>query len=184
MENFLWKSVTFGTENLVSCRNIWLFLQQMNKLRKFCPKMSSGIEFQNSHVKTFGNWWYSVNIFCETSWFQIFSANLVFAPLGGGIIPKGGLMIYMHRGLGDVMRHLDFRRFICNSNIHLAVWRKDGGIKIQLTLFGQGHGMKCKYRVRQRGCSLTHSARTPPAVHQGITIWVDELNLRKNNFVK
>ena len=76
-ENFLWKSVTFGTENLVSCRNIWLFLQQMNKLRKFCPKMSSGIEFQNSHVKTFGNWWYSVNIFCETSWFQIFSANLV-----------------------------------------------------------------------------------------------------------
>ena len=31
-----------------------------------------------------------------------------------------------------------------------------------------------KYRVRQRGCSLTHSARTPPAVHPGITIWVDE----------
>ena len=34
---------------------------------------------------------------------------------------------------------------------------------------------KAKYRVRQRGCSLTHSARTPPAVHQGITIWVDEI---------
>ena len=30
-----------------------------------------------------------------------------------------------------------------------------------------------KYRVRQRGCSLTHSARTPPAVNQGITIWVE-----------
>ena len=32
-----------------------------------------------------------------------------------------------------------------------------------------------KYRFRQRGCSLTHSARTPPAVHPGITIWVDEI---------
>ena len=88
-------------------------------------------------------------------------------------------MIYMHRGWGDVMRHLDFRRFICNSNIHLAVWRKDGGLQIQITLFGQGHGMKCKYRVRQRGCSLTHSARTPPAVHPGITNWVDEIELEK-----
>ena len=39
---------------------------------------------------------------------------------------------------------------------------------------------KCmKYRVRQRGCSLTHSARTPPAVHQGITIWVDEIEFEK-----
>ena len=28
-----------------------------------------------------------------------------------------------------------------------------------------------KYRVRQRGCSLTHSAHTPPAVHQGMMIW-------------
>ena len=28
-----------------------------------------------------------------------------------------------------------------------------------------------EYRVRQRGCSLTHSARTPPAVHPGMTIW-------------
>ena len=35
-----------------------------------------------------------------------------------------------------------------------------------------------KYRVRQRGCSLTHSARPPPAVHPGITI------TRKNNFLK
>ena len=37
----------------------------------------------------------------------------------------------------------------------------------------------CKYRVRQRGCSLTHSARTPPAVHQGITIWVDDIEFEK-----
>ena len=36
-----------------------------------------------------------------------------------------------------------------------------------------------KYRVRQRGCSLTHSARTPPAVHPGITIWDDEIELKK-----
>ena len=36
-----------------------------------------------------------------------------------------------------------------------------------------------KYRVRQRGCSLTHSARTPPAVHPGIMIWVDEIELEK-----
>ena len=27
--------------------------------------------------------------------------------------------------------------------------------------------------------SLTHSARTPPAVHQGITIWVDEIEFEK-----
>ena len=38
---------------------------------------------------------------------------------------------------------------------------------------------KVKYRIRQRGCSLTHSARTPPAVHQGITIWVDEIEFEK-----
>ena len=36
-----------------------------------------------------------------------------------------------------------------------------------------------KYRVRQKGCSLTHSAPTPPAVHQGITIWVDEIEFEK-----
>ena len=36
-----------------------------------------------------------------------------------------------------------------------------------------------KYCVRKRGCSLTHSARTPPAVHQGITIWVDEIEFEK-----
>ena len=36
-----------------------------------------------------------------------------------------------------------------------------------------------EYRVRQRGCSLTHSARTPSAVHQGITIWVDEIEFEK-----
>ena len=36
-----------------------------------------------------------------------------------------------------------------------------------------------EYRVRQRGCSLTHSARTPPAVHPGITIWVEEIELEK-----
>ena len=36
-----------------------------------------------------------------------------------------------------------------------------------------------EYRVRQRGCSLTHSARTPSAVHPGITIWVDKIELEK-----
>ena len=41
------------------------------------------------------------------------------------------------------------------------------------------HVLICKYRVRQRGCSLTHSARTPPAVHPRITIWVDEIELKK-----
>ena len=40
------------------------------------------------------------------------------------------------------------------------------------------HELRKKYRVRQRGCSLTYSARTPPAVHPGITI------TRKNNFLK
>ena len=29
------------------------------------------------------------------------------------------------------------------------------------------------------GVTLTHSARTPPAVHQGITIWVDEIEFEK-----
>ena len=29
------------------------------------------------------------------------------------------------------------------------------------------------------GGSLTHSARTPPAVHQGITIWVDKIEFEK-----
>ena len=36
-----------------------------------------------------------------------------------------------------------------------------------------------KYRVRQKGCSLTHSARTPPAVHHGITIWVDKIEFEE-----
>ena len=36
-----------------------------------------------------------------------------------------------------------------------------------------------RYHLRQRWCSLTHSARTPPAVHPGITIWVDEIELEK-----
>ena len=33
--------------------------------------------------------------------------------------------------------------------------------------------------VHQGGCSLSHSARTPPAVHQGMTIWVDEIEFEK-----
>ena len=37
-----------------------------------------------------------------------------------------------------------------------------------------------KYRDRHRGCSLTHSAHTPPAVHPGIPIWVDKIELEKN----
>ena len=36
-----------------------------------------------------------------------------------------------------------------------------------------------KYRIRQRGCSLNHSARILPAVHQGIMIWVDEIEIEK-----
>ena len=40
-------------------------------------------------------------------------------------------------------------------------------------------GREGEYRFRQRGCSLTHSARTPLAVHQGITIWVDEIEFEK-----
>ena len=38
-----------------------------------------------------------------------------------------------------------------------------------------------KYRVRQRGYSLTNSARTPPAVHPGITIWVDKIEIEEKN---
>ena len=38
-----------------------------------------------------------------------------------------------------------------------------------------------QYRVRQRGCSLTHSARTPPAVHPGIMIWVDVIEIEKKS---
>ena len=38
-----------------------------------------------------------------------------------------------------------------------------------------------KYRVRQRGCSLTHSTRTPPAFHPGITIWIDEIEIEKKS---
>ena len=41
---------------------------------------------------------------------------------------------------------------------------------------------RMEYRVRQRGCSLTHSARTPPAVHPGIMIWVDEIEFEKKLF--
>ena len=33
--------------------------------------------------------------------------------------------------------------------------------------------------VRRGGSPLTHSARTPPAVHPGITIWVDDIKLEK-----
>ena len=40
-----------------------------------------------------------------------------------------------------------------------------------------------KYRVRQRGCSLTHSARTPPAVTQELRFGLTKLKLRKNNFL-
>ena len=39
-----------------------------------------------------------------------------------------------------------------------------------------------QYRVRQRGCSLTHSERTPPAVHPWITIWVHEIEIEKRSF--
>ena len=31
--------------------------------------------------------------------------------------------------------------------------------------------------VRRGGSSLTHSARTPPAIHPGITIWVDKIEI-------
>ena len=41
----------------------------------------------------------------------------------------------------------------------------------------EGKRKKKKYSVLQRGCSLTHSARTPPAVHPGITIWVDKIEI-------
>ena len=50
-------------------------------------------------------------------------------------------------------------------------------LKAELNAFNQAKNEK--YRVRQRGCSLTYSARTPPAVHQGITIWVDEIEFEK-----
>ena len=36
-----------------------------------------------------------------------------------------------------------------------------------------------EYRVRQSGCSLTHIARTPPAVHPGTTILVVEIEIEK-----
>ena len=32
-----------------------------------------------------------------------------------------------------------------------------------------------EYACAERGNSLNHSARTPPAVHPVITIWVDEI---------
>ena len=63
-----------------------------------------------------------------------------------------------------------------NSDIQQAlvdVYQDIGGAR------GKGFKNKKEYRVRQRGCSLTHSARTPPAVHQGITIWVDKIEFEK-----
>ena len=39
-----------------------------------------------------------------------------------------------------------------------------------------------KYACAEGGCSLTHSARNPPAVHPGITIWVDEIESEKKSF--
>ena len=46
--------------------------------------------------------------------------------------------------------------------------------KLRVIFFHHRKQILNRYRVRQSGCSLTHSARTPPAVHPGITIWVDE----------
>ena len=45
----------------------------------------------------------------------------------------------------------------------------------------EGRKRKKKERISRspEGCSLTHSARTPPAVHQGITIWVDKIEIEK-----
>ena len=37
--------------------------------------------------------------------------------------------------------------------------------------------IKKEYGVCQRGCSLTYSARTPPVIHPGITIWVDKIEI-------
>ena len=51
-------------------------------------------------------------------------------------------------------------------------------LSIKLTLRTQLES-KVKYCIRQRGCSLINSARTPPAVHRGITIWVDEIEFEK-----
>ena len=52
---------------------------------------------------------------------------------------------------------------------------------IPIRLFSDSKNMT-EYRVRERGCSLTHSARTPPSVHPGITIWVDEIEIEKKSF--
>ena len=65
--------------------------------------------------------------------------------------------------------HIKYSYFIFQSCCHIP-W--GGGTTCQMELH-------VKYRVRQRGCSLTHNARTPPAVHQGITIWVDEIEFEK-----
>ena len=47
----------------------------------------------------------------------------------------------------------------------------------------EGKKKKEEYRVRQRGYSLTHSARTPPAVHAGIFfelfLFLDEIEIDK-----
>ena len=37
--------------------------------------------------------------------------------------------------------------------------------------------LSIEYCVRQRGSSHSHSARNMPAVHPGITMWVDEIEL-------
>ena len=45
---------------------------------------------------------------------------------------------------------------------------------------------EAEYRVRQRGYTLTHSARTPPAglATKELQFGLTKLNLRKNNFLK
>ena len=55
-------------------------------------------------------------------------------------------------------------------------------------IIGVFHLKRAKYKTMTnvaisrspKGCSLTHSARNPPAVHQEITIWVDEIEFEKN----
>ena len=59
---------------------------------------------------------------------------------------------------------------MCNQN---------KGLTIQTGIIPIG-----EYRVRQRGCSLTHSARTPPAVHPGIMNWVDKIEINKKKKIK
>merc|ERR1719483_1339463 len=77
---------------------------------------------------------------------------------------------YRHLNQFDAaMNHLESEHgWLAADPGHVSTKHEAGKVKISN-----------KYRVRQRGCSLTHSARTPPAVHQGITIWVDEIELEK-----